>query len=146
LCRHSGTPHDVGESASLGYWFLFLNIYVILCAKMSAEKTDSSHILVLVTASSGEEAHRIADKLLAERKAACVNIVPGVSSFFWWKGNVDSAKETLLLIKSQQSLLDDVIKLVKANHSCEVPEIIALPIVGGNPDYLEWIETETRKK
>jgi periplasmic divalent cation tolerance protein len=111
---------------------------------MPPETTDSSLILILVTASSGEEAHRIADKLLAEHKAACVNIVPGVSSFFWWKGKVDSAKETLLLIKSRQSLLDDVIKLVKANHSYEMPEIIALPITGGNPDYLKWIEKETK--
>src|ERR1035437_327701 len=111
---------------------------------MSVEKTDASLILILVTASSGEEAHRIADKLLAERKAACVNIVSGVSSFFWWNSKVDSAKETLLVIKSRQSLLDDVIKLVKANHSYEVPEIIALPIVGGNPDYLKWIEKEIK--
>lgn len=113
---------------------------------MSGEMTDASPILILVTASSGEEAHRIADKLLAERKAACVNIVSGVSSFFWWEGKVDSARETLLVIKSRKPLLPDVIKLVKANHSYEVPEIIALPIVGGNPDYLEWIEKETEKK
>jgi len=112
---------------------------------MPVEKTASSLILVLVTASSGKEAHRIADKLLAGRKAACVNIVAGGSSFFWWKRRVDSAKETLLLIKSKKSLLPDVIKLVKANHSAEVPEIIALPIIGGNPDYLEWIEGETKK-
>jgi len=111
---------------------------------MSGEKTDASPILILVTASSGEEAHCIADKLLAERKAACVNIVSGVSSFFWWGNKVDSARETLLLIKSRKSLLHDVIKLVKANHFYEVPEIIALPIIGGNPDYLEWIEKETR--
>jgi periplasmic divalent cation tolerance protein len=113
---------------------------------MLTEKIDASPILILVTASSGEEAHRIADKLLAERKAACVNIISGVSSFFWWKGKVDSAKESLLVIKSRQSLLDEVIKLVKANHSNEVPEIIALPIVGGNPDYLKWIGKETEKK
>jgi periplasmic divalent cation tolerance protein len=111
---------------------------------MPDKKTESPLILVLVTAGSGEEAHSIADKLLAEHKAACVNILPGVSSFFRWKGKVDSAKETLLVIKSKQSLLDDVIKLVKANHSYEVPEIIALPIIGGNPDYLDWIEKETR--
>jgi len=106
--------------------------------------TDSTPIIVLVTTSTAEEAHIIADKLLAERKAACVNIVSGVSSFFWWERKVDSARETLLLIKSRKSLLPDVIKLVKANHSYEVPDIIALPIVGGNPDYLEWIEKETK--
>ena len=120
------------------------NRYVILLGNMSDEKTDASPILVLVTASGGEEAQLIADKLLAERKAACVNIVSGVNSFFWWGNKVDSAREVLLLIKSKKSLLPDVIKLVKANHNYEVPEIIALPIVGGNPDYLEWIGKETK--
>lgn len=100
----------------------------------------TSHIIVLVTTSTGEEAHKIADKLLNERKAACVSIVPGVSSFFRWQNERDSARENLLVIKTKQTLLDDVIDLVKQMHSYEVPEIIALPIVGGNADYLEWLD------
>lgn len=108
-----------------------------------ADKAETSPIIVLITAGSGEEAHRIADKLLAERKAACVNIVSGVSSFFRWQGKVDSARETLLIVKSTRELLDDVISLVKSLHSYELPEIIALPVIGGNTDYLEWIRRET---
>lgn len=100
----------------------------------------TSHIVVLVTTSTGEEAHKIADRLLSERKAACVSIVPGVSSFFRWQGERDSARENLLIIKTKAELLNDIIALVKQLHSYEVPEIIALPIVGGNADYLEWLD------
>ena len=100
----------------------------------------ASHIVVLVTTGTGEEAHKIADKLLIEKKAACVNILPGVSSFFWWEGKINSARDNLLIIKTKADLLDDVISLVKQLHSDKVPEIIALPIVGGNSDYLEWLD------
>ena len=80
--------------------------------------------------------------LLTQRKAACVNIVPGVSSLFWWQDKLDSAQESLLIIKTKASLLNEIITLVREVHSYDVPEIIALPIVGGNQDYLEWIGKE----
>ena len=111
---------------------------------MPEKPTESPFVVVLVTTSSGEEAHKIANRLLSERKAACVNIIPGVSSFFWWDKKVGSARETLLIIKSRKKLLDDVIELVKKLHSYEVPEILALPIVGGNPDYLDWLDKEVK--
>jgi len=106
-------------------------------------KTDK--IVVLVTAGSKEEAQRIAESLLNQRKAACVNIVPVVSSLFWWQGKLDSAQECLLIIKTKASLFGEVARLVKAAHSYEVPEIIALPIIDGGKDYLDWIEGEVRK-
>ncbi len=102
------------------------------------------NIVVLVTTSSGEEAHKIANALLAQRKAACVNIVPGVSSLFWWQGKLDSAQESLLLVKTEASKLGEIVTLVKEIHSYQVPEIIALPIVGGNQDYLQWLHEEVR--
>lgn len=102
---------------------------------------NHAHIVVLVT-TSDNQAQEIADVLLGQRKAACVNIVPGVSSFFWWQGKPDSDRESLLIIKSKASLLDEIITLVKEVHSYDVPEIIALPIIGGNPEYLEWIDKE----
>ena len=110
---------------------------------MPAKQSELSPVLVMVTAGSSEEAHVIADKLLSLRKAACVNIITGVSSFFWWKGCIDSSRETMLLIKTRKALLDDVIALVKSIHSYELPEIIALPIVSGSQDYLDWIANET---
>ena len=76
------------------------------------------------------------------RKAACINIVPGVSSLFRWQGKLDSAQENLLIIKTKASLLAEIVRLVKEIHSYEVPEIIALPIIGGNEDYLKWIHSE----
>jgi periplasmic divalent cation tolerance protein len=102
--------------------------------------SSMNSIVVLITAGSAEEAHKIADLLLDERKAACVNIVPGVDSLFRWQDKIDSACESLLLVKTRASLLPDVISLVKESHSYEVPEIIALPVVGGSEDYLKWLD------
>jgi len=101
-------------------------------------------VVILITTSTGEEAQQIADKLLAQRKAACVNIIPKVHSLFWWKGELDSAEETLLIVKSGASLVDEIVSLVKEVHSYEVPEVIALPLVGGNQDYLNWMSAELR--
>ena len=106
---------------------------------------ETGKIVILVTTSSEQEAHKIADLLLSRRKAACVNIVPKVESSFWWQGKLDSAKESLLIIKTEASLLSEIVDLVRTAHSYEVPEIIALPIIGGNVDYLKWIGDEARK-
>ena len=108
------------------------------------EDAASAYLVLLVTSSSSEEAHKIARQLLNQRKAACVNIVPGVSSLFWWQDKLDSAEENLLVIKTRASQLDEIVTLIKGIHSYEVPEIIALPIVGGNQDYLEWIGREVK--
>jgi periplasmic divalent cation tolerance protein len=98
-------------------------------------------IIVLITTGSEEEAHRIAQLLVKEQKAACVNIVPRVDSLFRWKGRLDAAHESLLLVKTSASLLSEIISLVKEAHSYEVPEIIALPIVGGSEEYLKWLDS-----
>ena len=104
---------------------------------------ENANVVVLIT-STDEEAHKIADVLLTQRKVACVNIVPRVNSFFWWQDKIDSAQESLLIIKTKASLLDEIVSLVREIHSYDVPEIIALPIVGGNQDYLEWIGKEVK--
>ncbi len=104
---------------------------------------ENTNVVVFIT-SAAEEAPGIADMLLTRRKAACVNIVPGVTSHFWWQDKLDSTQESLLIVKTRASLLDEVVSLVKEIHSYDVPEIIALPIVGGNRDYLEWINRETK--
>lgn len=96
--------------------------------------------VVFITASSQIEADKIASVLLEAKKAACVNVVPSVHSRYWWQGKIESADEVLLIIKTKSSALPDVIELVKKNHSYTVPEIIALPIIGGNEDYLKWID------
>jgi len=106
---------------------------------------EPSEIIIFITAATNEEAHRIADLLLNERKAACVNIVPRISSLFWWQDKVDSAQESLLIVKTEASVLNEIVRLVRGLHSYDVPEIIALPIIGGNPDYLEWIGKEVKQ-
>ncbi len=107
--------------------------------------SQTEYAVFLVTAGSPEEAQKIARVLLQQRKAACVNLLPGVTSSYWWKGRLDTASETLLIIKSKASLAGQIVKLVKSVHSYHVPEVIALPILGGNPDYLAWIEEEVRE-
>jgi periplasmic divalent cation tolerance protein len=102
------------------------------------------YVAVLITVGSAEEAQKIADALLKRRQAACVNIVPEVDSHFWWQGRLDSAIESLLIVKTKKARLPDVIKSVKKLHSYEVPEIIALPVVGGNKDYLDWLDREVK--
>ena len=104
------------------------------------EKPD--YTVVFITTNTTGEAQQIATLLLERRQAACINIIPEVDSRFWWEGELDSAQESLLVIKTKASRLPEIIKLVKGAHSNTVPEIIALPIIGGNQDYLEWIDKE----
>jgi periplasmic divalent cation tolerance protein len=106
----------------------------------------TDYLVVFITTGNSAEAEKIADVLVSSRKAACVNILPQVDSRFWWQGKIDSADEALLIVKTKASLLDELVSLVKENHSYEVPEIIALPIMGGNRDYLKWINSETENK
>lgn len=103
------------------------------------------YIVIFITASNKEEAEKIASRLLKNRLAACVNIITRIESIFWWQGKLDRASEALLVIKSQKSKLAKIIRLVKSIHSYEVPEIIALPIIGGNKDYLGWLDDSLRK-
>ncbi len=103
-----------------------------------------SYIVVFITTKDTEEAERIARTLLKRRQAACVNILPQVNSHFWWQNKLNSGQESLLVVKTRDSLLPEIVKSVKKLHSYEVPEIIALPIVGGNQDYLDWIENEVQ--
>jgi len=103
----------------------------------------SGYVVVFITTGSYKEARKIADELVAQRKAACVNIVPSVNSIFRWKGKIENAEENLLVVKTRAKLFPEVVSAVKGIHSYEVPEIIALPIVDGNPDYLAWLKEET---
>jgi periplasmic divalent cation tolerance protein len=101
-------------------------------------------IVVLITAGSEEEARKIAGALVDDHLAACVNIVSGILSFFFWEAKAQTARESLLICKSRAPLLQSLINRVKALHSYSVPEIIALPIAGGSADYLAWIGESTR--
>jgi len=96
-------------------------------------------IAIFITSGKEEEAKRLARVLVEEKLAACVNILPNVESLYWWKGNIEVSKEWMLVVKTQGKMVNRIVKRVKEIHSYEVPEIIALPIAGGNKDYLRWI-------
>ncbi|MDD5084621.1 MAG: divalent-cation tolerance protein CutA [Candidatus Omnitrophica bacterium] len=97
-------------------------------------------LVIFSMASSRKEAERIKNALLKKRCAACVNIIKDAKSFFWWKGKIDSAKETLLIVKTTGRNFKKCARLIRENHSYEVPEIIALPIVDGDTAYLKWLK------
>lgn len=100
-------------------------------------------ILVLITVPTFEEGEQIAEVLVEKQLAACCNIVKDINSIFRWKGEVSREKESLLLIKTVRKKLDDIIHQVRNMHSYQIPEIIALPIIGGFKDYLQWVKDES---
>jgi len=97
------------------------------------------YVIVYITAKDMEEAKKIQDILVSEKLAACVNIIPEIKSCYWWKGEKEKANEVALIAKTKKDLIDKLTKKVKEIHSYDVPCIIALPIVGGNEDFLKWI-------
>jgi periplasmic divalent cation tolerance protein len=101
---------------------------------------DIKYIVIFVTAKDKRQARKIASKLVEEKLIACANIVDKIHSLFWWEEKVDSSKEVLLILKTKMSLFAKIEKTVKSIHSYSVPEIIAIPIVAGQKDYLSWIE------
>ncbi len=98
--------------------------------------------LVITTCPSMAEAEGLAEKLLTAQLAACVNIVPGIHSLYEWQGKLQREQEFLLLIKSRSEHFTELTKLVQANHSYELPELIAVPIEEGLAPYLDWIDTQ----
>ncbi len=100
-------------------------------------------IFVYVTCASMEEADRIGRALVEARLAACVNILPGMSSLYWWQGTIEEGRETVLIAKTREALLDALTARVKALHSYACPCVVAFPVHAGNSDYIAWIEAET---
>jgi len=98
---------------------------------------------VYVTCSDAAEARRIGRVLVEERLAACANVLDDMASIYWWQGAVEEATEAVLIAKTRDDLVLALTARVKALHSYDVPGIVALPIVQGNPDYLAWIAAET---
>ena len=103
----------------------------------------SEALFVYTTAGSVEEAERIGRALVSERLAACANILPSMRSIYWWEGKMEEAAEAVLVLKTVRPNLEALTARVKALHSYEVPCIVALPIEGGNVDYLAWIAQES---
>ena len=103
----------------------------------------TDYIVVYVTAPE-DEAVNLAKTLVEERLVACVNIVPGLRSIYWWQGKVEDGPEVLCIMKTRGNLFESLRDRVRELHSYEVEEIIALPILAGNLPYLDWIKENTQ--
>ncbi|MCS7171511.1 MAG: divalent-cation tolerance protein CutA [Aquificaceae bacterium] len=97
------------------------------------------YYVVLITVPV-EKAKELAEHIINNKLGACVNMVPEVDSLYWWKGNVERDKESLLVVKTSARKFKDLLEGVKSVHPYTVPEIIALPIVAGNENYINWID------
>ena len=100
-------------------------------------------VVIFCTVPNKDEAKKISEALLKEKLAACVSTVDKISSMFLWNEELCKENELLLIIKTKKELFDKIEAVIKAFHSYNVPEIIALPVILGSQDYLGWIEHET---
>ena len=100
-------------------------------------------VFAYITVASRQEADGIAHALVEERLAACCNMIEGMRSIYRWKGAVEGAQEIVVIAKTRADLLQSLTERVRALHSYECPCVVGLPVTGGNPDYLEWIASET---
>jgi len=104
---------------------------------------DDDAIVVFMTAANGEEATRLADMLVGAHLAACVQILPEIESVYRWEGKIERQAEVLLLVKTTRGKFDELEREVRALHSYDTPEIVAVPIVTGSAPYLEWLVKAT---
>lgn len=104
------------------------------------EEVSGGWILVLVTVSNPKEGEEIAKTIVNKKLAACVNIVNGLKSIYWWQGRVEESSEALLIIKTRMNLFNKLVNSIKEIHSYTVPEIIALPIIMGYKEYMKWLD------
>jgi len=96
-------------------------------------------VVIITTCVSKKEADNIVKSLLSKKLIACANVVSGVESSFWWKAKIEKAKEYLVIIKAMRAKFTAIEKEIKRIHSYECPEILALPVVAGSKNYLNWI-------
>jgi periplasmic divalent cation tolerance protein len=106
---------------------------------------QSKVVVVLVTCPTRAVARRLANGLVSRRLAACVNVLGGVESVFWWKGKTERCREVLLLVKTAPARVEQLRRAVLALHPYEVPEIIVVPIVSGHTPYLQWVVSASRQ-
>ncbi len=97
--------------------------------------------ITFCTCPSRKSAEAIATQLIKHQLAACVNIIPGITSVYEWQGEIESAQEHLLIVKSRAEKFNAIESEIKQLHPYELPEIIAVPIERGLPEYLQWIDT-----
>lgn len=97
------------------------------------------------TAQDETSARELAQALLAARLVACVNLLPQVQSMFWWQGQVESAAETLMIMKTTRDRVDELKQFITEHHGYDTPELLLLPVSDGLERYLSWVQKETRR-
>ncbi len=100
-------------------------------------------VIVLTTYPETASAKKAAHGLVSQKLAACVNLLPEMTSIYSWKNQIESEQERQLVIKTRRSLFSEVRDYILENHPYELPEILCIPILTGSDDYLNWIETNT---
>lgn len=105
----------------------------------------SDYLIVLVTAPGNDEAATMASALVQERLAACVNILPGVRSFYRWEGKVQDDPEVMMVIKTRRTLISKLEAHIKELHPYDVPEFVAMDIAHGSAEYLGWLAASTQE-
>lgn len=105
--------------------------------------TPTKTVVLLSTIDGEDNAHQLAEQLVRENLAACVNIIPNLSSVYKWKGRIETAAETLLILKTAENRVEELIARLVDLHPYELPEAVALPIDRGHLPYLEWVNKET---
>jgi periplasmic divalent cation tolerance protein len=132
--------------------FLILSLLLLVIftkftwnTRTETQMTDTGeYSVVWITVPSEDVAKKLAHGLVEAKLAACVNIIPKLESVYWWQGQIETASELLLMVKTKTSLLSELIPFVKKNHPYTVPEIISARLGNGNPDYYEWIRKNTK--
>lgn len=123
----------------------FSRLYVIFIVSLNfATRAHTELSVVYVTINSPSGASELANSIISNELAACVNILPGITSIYKWEGKVITDTEHLLMIKTRNDLLQALTAHIKAHHPYSLPEIIAVPIEFSNPAYLEWIKESTK--
>ncbi|MGD0094126.1 MAG: divalent-cation tolerance protein CutA [Planctomycetota bacterium] len=109
----------------------------------NTKKKSSPPVRAILVTAPAKEAERLARTLVEERLAACANLLPGVTSFYWWAGKLNRDPETLIVFKTAPRRVPKLLQRLKELHSYEVPEFLALPVREANPDYALWVHAET---
>jgi periplasmic divalent cation tolerance protein len=104
---------------------------------------DGPHIQVTTTTDSRQEAAELAKSAVRERLAAGAQLVGPIASTYWWEGEIESAEEWMVVFKTTAERFDELAELIAEQHSYDTPEIIAVPVVAGLPDYLAWVSEQT---
>ena len=113
---------------------------------MNPDLSNGALQVVYVTAESREEALRLAKEVVSERLAACANVIDHMQSVYWWDGELQHDSEAVLILKTRRALVEPLTKRILDLHSYDCPCVAALPIEGGNGDYLDWISNETSSR